>query len=210
MTAVICRFFTEKDRVAMVLDDLIYFRNLKELRIGLVELDNIDFVPYLENLKQLYINSCELEDITPLSELKNDILFTSLRFNKISDLSSLKNINQGSLYLDHNNISDISVFGEMEKLPHEIVLSYNNISDISALAPNGRDGHLAYLNLRDNNISDISPLKDYVNISILSLTNNNITDVSPLVNLSKHNNIYLVNNPVENYEVLKGFTNLAK
>ena len=99
------------------------------------------------------------------------------------------------LFLPHNNITDISPLADMFRLPEEIVLSFNNISDITALTPYNRSEALAYLNLRNNNISDISPLAYYDSIAILSLSYNNITDFGPISHLPYTNTIYRTGNP---------------
>ena len=112
-----------------------------------------------------------------------------LNYCNISDLSPLTKISPTHLSLKGNKLEDISPLAGMSQLPNDLILSYNNISDISALKPNGRSTGLGYLNLRNNNITDISPLAEYTGIGILSLTYNNISDVSPLTGLSKQDSV---------------------
>ena len=186
------------------LDCLKYFPNLESLWVALCDVENLDFLAEMPCLKYLALCGCGIEDISVLADC-DTLREITMHDNNVSDLSPLADMEIWDLFMSYNNISDISPLAEMEKLPEEIVLSYNNISDISALAPNGRSTALAYLNLRNNSISDISPLSGYSNITILSLTYNNISDVSPLADMSKDMTIYLNGNPVQNIDILSDF-----
>ena len=68
----------------------------------------------------------------------------------------------------------------------------NNITDISSLK---NLTNLTELYLNSNNIKDISSLKDLTNLTHLYLHNNNITDISPLQNLTNLTELDLDNNP---------------
>lgn len=65
-----------------------YMKNLENLTLEEVKLENIKFISNLRQLKSLSITYGELEDIGPLAELEH-IESLSLRNNKISDLSPL-------------------------------------------------------------------------------------------------------------------------
>ena len=192
------------ETAAVNLDCLKYFPNLESLWVALCDVENTDFLAEMPRLKYLALCGCGIEDISVLADCDN-LREITMHDNSISDLSPLADMELWDLFMSYNSISDISPLAEMEKLPEEIVLSYNSIGDISALAPNGRNDALAYLNLRNNNISDIAPLSGYTNITILSLTYNNISDVSPLKDMDKSMTIYLNGNPVQNLSELAGF-----
>ena len=57
--------------------------------------------------------------------------------------------------------------------------------------------------LSNNQIRNISPLSELVNLKYLYLHNNQIRDISPLDNLKKLTNINYKNNPLMSPELLK-------
>lgn len=185
---------TYTQSVSMNLDDLVNFTELNTLKVGLVQLENTRFLPYIPNLKYLWLAGCGIEDVSDIAQCTT-VRELRLPGNNISDISPLADMTLWDLFLPHNNITDISPLADMFRLPEEIVLSFNNISDITALTPYNRSEALAYLNLRNNNISDISPLAYYDSIAILSLSYNNITDFGPISHLPYTNTIYRTGNP---------------
>jgi internalin A len=102
------------------------------------------------------------------------------------------------LYLDYNNISDISLLKNLTDLKY-LSIQGNNISDLSPL----RNLNLRHLNLSNNNITDISPLKNLLNLEELDLSNNNITDISSLKNLKKLEHLNLMYNPIKKEDIRK-------
>ena len=185
---------TYTESVSMNLDDLVNFLDLDTLKVCLVQLENTEFVAHIPNIKYLWLAGCGIEDVTNIAKCST-VKELRLPGNNISDISPLADMNLWDLFLPHNNSTDISPLADMFRLPEELVLSFNNISDITALTPYNRSEALAYLNLRNNNISDISPLAYYDSIGILSLSYNNITDFSPINHLPYTNTIYRIGNP---------------
>ncbi len=68
--------------------------------------------------------------------------------------------------------------------------------------------HLKYLNLRNNNITDISPIADLVNLKTLDLSDNRISDIGSMKNLIALENLYLNNNQISNLSVLSNLPNI--
>ena len=83
----------------------------------------------------------------------------------------------------------------------------NNISDISPLAEL-KNKKLAYLTLSFNNISDISPLAELTKLDYLHLDNNNISDISPLAELKNVRQLLLHDNNISDISPLAGLTRL--
>ncbi|MEA3450884.1 MAG: leucine-rich repeat domain-containing protein, partial [Bacteroidota bacterium] len=84
-------------------------------------------------------------------------------------------------------------------------LRSNNISDISFL----KDlKNLTTLDLSANEISDISVLKDMKSLTSLNLSFNQISDISVLKNLKNLTNLNLERNQITNISVLKELKNL--
>ncbi len=69
--------------------------------------------------------------------------------------------------------------------------------------------NLEKLKVNENEISDLTPLKDLKNLKYLELQRNRIVDLSPLSNLKNLEFLKLYNNIIENVEPLKDLTNLT-
>ena len=63
---------------------------------------------------------------------------------------------------------------------------------------------LKELSLRENEITDVSPLAKLVNLSNLNLFNNLIDDITPLSELTGLDRLYLSNNNISNVLPLRG------
>ncbi len=74
-----------------------------------------------------------------------------------------------------------------------LVIRHNQISDVSPLE---ELVNLENLNLVSNQITDVSPLAKLTNLRILDLKNNQITDVSPLAGLVNLQFLWLRGNPI--------------
>ncbi len=107
------------------------------------------------------------------------------KFNTIPDLRIFKKLK--ILYLNHNNISDISPLIYLTNI-EKLYLNHNNISNISPLI---YLINLKKLNLNQNNISDIQPLQYLTNLEKLYLSDNNISDITSLQCLSNLKIFYL-------------------
>ena len=70
-----------------------------------------------------------------------------------------------------------------------------NFKDFSFIGT-GDFSHIEILALEENNISDISFLKNLSNLKILSLSHNLIEDISPLADLTNLRELYLNNNQI--------------
>ena len=103
-------------------------------------------------------------------------------------------------------ISDLKGLEFATNLTLILNLRDNNISDISPLA---NLTNLEVLLLEGNKISDISPLSGLTNLKTLDLGDNAISDLSPLANLANLKTVRLRNNVLSDIAPLIGLTNLA-
>ena len=142
------------------LSSLKYFTKLTSLNLAWA-LDDQDLVvdisvlADLEDLEALYLNSNGLDDISSLVGL--------------TEMKDLK--------IWGNNISDISALSQMTML-EDLWMQGNQISDIGVLSNIG--SNLVRLYLDDNQIKDISPLKELTKLRSLKLDENPIEDYSPI------------------------------
>ena len=88
-----------------------------------------------------------------------------------------------------------------------IELRRNEISDLSPLTELTR---LNNIKLRGNRITDVSPLAGLINVDWLGLEENQITDVSPLKDLIKLNGIGISGNPISDVSPLASLISLER
>lgn len=110
------------------------------------------------------------------------------------------------LYLDNNNITDLSPILSLTSLT-KLNASNNKISDISALK---NLTNLNTINLTNNNISDISVLNNKNNLEYLYLNNNKISSLDSLSNINTIKEIYCAENEIEIIDNIIKISNLEK
>ena len=122
----------------------------------------------------------------------------SLSHNQISDISILNSLtNLELVYLNNNQISVVSDLSGLTGLI-EIFLYDNRISDISGLS--GVDP--VFLDLNNNQVSDLRPLSGSEFLWYLSMSHNQISDISPLADLTYLSTLYLNDNQISDIRAL--------
>lgn len=183
-------------------------------------------------------STTDINEVGTMEVIFNDInLYNSMKaiFSKaiISSNDETKSINflgclselETSIDISRKNIQDLS---GLEKFKLQLLTAYsNNISDIKSLR-NSTD--ICFLDLRDNELSDIStienltnlkelyldynnvsnlnPLKENKNLEILSIYKNKVSDISALANLTNLKELDLSLNEILNIDSLKNLINL--
>ena len=111
------------------------------------------------------------------------------------------------LWLNNKNITSLNTddFNGLTSLTN-LYLKDNSISDISPLK---NLTTLTELDLAYNSISDISPLKNLTALTELSLLFNSVSDISPLKDLTKLKTLHLWNNSVSDISALADLTALT-
>ena len=136
---------------------------------------------------------------------------TSLRHlyldsNNISDISPLANLSSlTDLYLGANKIGNISRLANLTSLTL-LRLDSNQISDISPLA---YLSSLTELDLGWNEIGDMSPLGELTSLTDLDLHSNHIGDISALANLTSLTSLRLDSNQISDISSLADLANLT-
>lgn len=148
-----------------------------------------------------------------------------LSYNNVSDISAFtENYLIGHLDLAHNQITDISPLKDcfniysldisfnrvvsLDVLPTLDDLTYfeargNQITDISPLASCALYRESAVMvDLRDNDIQDLSPLTAFTKVEQIYLSNNRITDISPLAKCSTLEILVINNNEISDVSAL--------
>ena len=165
------------------------------------KINDISVLENLINLQDVLLLNNNITEITSIEKL-DKIKKLDLSNNKIKNIDALENSPIYKLYLDYNEIQDISVLSTCNNLM-ELQLSKNKISDISSLS--GLH-NLKYLALDNNEISDISPLTGLQNLRSLYLNNNNISDISDISCIGNYRileRIDISNNKISDISVLE-------
>jgi Leucine-rich repeat (LRR) protein/GTPase SAR1 family protein len=114
-----------------------------------------------------------------------------------------------ALGLDDCNIINLkSIIYLLKDLKYlsELDLRKNELENISHLK---ELMNLTSLNLSLNKLTDISPLKEFVNLSSLNLSSNYLSDISPLKDLKNLTILDLGYNPLGDISLLKKLVNLS-
>lgn len=100
------------------------------------------------------------------------------------------------------------IMPEIKKLVNlkELDLRLNQITDITPL---GELSGLTGLYLYGNKITDITPLENLTKLTVLRLDSNRISDLAPLAKLTGLTKLYLNNNWIIDISALEGLTNLT-
>lgn len=164
------------------LNELYNFSNLTELTLNNVSLKNLAGIkncPYLSYVCfKNYSEGGTIEDYSEINELNNLVylyLENTNEAQKNSVFEKIKNVDYTKLkylgiYNSGNNIEDISILNELSQAIKESI---------------------TYLYLYSNNISDLSPILDYINVYELRVNNN--SSLETLKALEKMNNIKVIN-----------------
>ncbi|EAD5135609.1 LPXTG cell wall anchor domain-containing protein, partial [Listeria monocytogenes] len=98
------------------------------------------------------------------------------------DISALQNLtNLRELYLNEDNISDISPLANLTKMYSLNLGANHNLSDLSPLS--NMTG-LNYLTVTESKVKDVTPIANLTDLYSLSLNYNQIEDISPLASLT--------------------------
>jgi hypothetical protein len=110
------------------------------------------------------------------------------------------------LWLDNNQITDISPLAQLENLTG-LWLYGNNVSDLSPL---GNLSRLTVLSVNDNNVTDLEPLANLKRLETLSLEFNSVSDLSPVAGLTNLIELWLGNNQISDIEALAELSGLIE
>ncbi|OXZ37104.1 cell wall-binding repeat-containing protein [Finegoldia magna] len=159
----------------------------------------------------------DIEDAKLLKVLNKNLDINRADDQRITkkEMESLKEV---SIFLDEK--TNKPIFTEESKDTFSILgkaQDLSNTKDFKFMVTRGMKSlkgieyatNLEKLKVNENEISNISPLKDLKNLKYLELQRNRITDVSPLANLKNLEFLKLYNNIIENVEPLKDLTNLT-
>jgi Leucine-rich repeat (LRR) protein len=140
-------------------------------------ISDVRSVSGLVHLNRLGLSGNNISDISPLENL-TQLRSLSLGSNQIKDIRPLVNMTVlGNVDLSNNGLVDISPLAEMNTLFGGLNLAENQIEDLSPLK---NLTWMISLNLTHNEITSIEPLQNMNRLQTLQLRDNKIKDISPL------------------------------
>ena len=177
---------------------------LKEVGLGTNQIKDFPSLKESTQLTNLHLSGNPITDITPLAEL-TQLTQLSLSGNSISDITPLAGLTELRDLRLGVPINDITPLKELTQL-EILIIRYSSIRDITPLAG---FTELRQLRLQNNQISDITPLKELTKqLEDLYLQNNQISDITPLKELTKVKTLNLENNQISDITPLKELTQL--
>ncbi|MDU5587117.1 MAG: albumin-binding GA domain-containing protein [Finegoldia magna] len=217
---------TEDNKIKLTLEDGMKLKDIEGLKLEY----SFDSKSYsdpvysysieLVNLKDSEAEKPEYVDIEDAKLLK--VLNKNLDVNRKDDQritkQEMESLKEVSIFLDKK--TNKPIFTEESKNTFSILGKAQDLSktkDFKFMVTRGMKSlkgieyatNLEKLKVNENEISDLTPLKDLKNLKYLELQRNRIVDVSPLANLKNLEFLKLYNNIIENVEPLKDLTNLT-
>jgi len=196
------------------LEGIQHFTNLTELKLSSNQISDVSQLSDLTKLQFLFLTSNLISDLTPLNSLQQ-LSLLGLGENQIVDLTPIKaSANLTELYIDDNQISSFAPILGLQKLS-KIRISYNPLETLSGISNFIRlkklyaDSvqlsdedlleistmtNLSELTLAGNQLTNINPIKNLIELLFLVLSGNAITDVCELKWLDKLQALWIQSN----------------
>ena len=175
---------------------------------NLTQLPQMDGI--LPNISALIVANNNITTLNGVENLKN-IYELDVSGNPITDWSSLNQIqfeNSDEMYMaftikaENCGIEDVSIFGEINT-PIFLELANNNIKDVSSL----KDKEICWIDLSGN--KNVTGLQALTKTDTIMLNNCDIKDVSEIVGLENLYNLSLENNDFTDLNELSKIKNLS-
>ena len=136
-----------------------------------------------------------LKSLIPSCSIAHSDLVYSVTAEKYTVASDTRELN-----LENMGISDLSFLMQLKYL-EKVQLAGNSISNIYYFQYTESWRSITWLDLSNNQISDIYGLTNLWNLTTLNLSNNMISDVTPLYSLTNLRELYLSGNPVSEPDI---------
>ena len=177
--------FSEDDQIKHTVDVLM---SVTESR------DCIEAFRTLEKQKSLDLSNRDIESIEPLQDLNFNVLL--LRNNRISDITYLKGYSKLNwLDLSYNPLADLKTVILLESL-QTLWLEGVPLSEHDLMPDVLCQNRVSHISLRGTGISSVEPFKKCRDLVFLGLANNEISDLSPLKDLKRISAIDVEGNPI--------------
>lgn len=164
----------------------------------------------------------DIEDAKLLKVINKNLGLDRADDQKVT-VKEMESLTELSLFLDENGKAHFpikmskeekddepkkSILGEPQSLQGTKDFKFAVTRGIKSIKGLEYAKNLEKLKLNENEISDISPLKDLTKLKYLEIQRNRIVDIKPLENLKNLEFLKLYNNLIEELKPLAGLTNL--
>lgn len=180
--------------------DLSPLKALKSLTsLGLSNCSNLDVssLAKLTQIKKLNIHEQPIENASPLANLKHleELFLLSMSIESFEALSNCKKLKQ--LVLANVEASDWTSLAKLTTLKNLLAhfISQEILNRWTPLK------NLNFLYISSKDITDITPLAEFINLIELDLTHSKITDISPLKSLKKLKRLSLPSEDIKGIEL---------
>lgn len=180
-------------------------RAITELDISGRGIRRMDGLEHFHSLQKLDASHNMIENAAELEGL-GKLESVDLSFNLLETVS-FKSPNLHTIDLEGNLVENVAFVKDLAAL-RELNLRDNDLTELSSLTAAKA---LTHLNLRGNRITDIKPLSKLVNLIDLNLRNNEITDydhLDRLLNLNER--LYVAGNPGTDYTELARLSEMVR
>ncbi len=186
--------------------------NLTTLYLNDNEIISFPSINQLEDLEYLDVSDNNIVELgEDLSGLVNLITFDAEN-NMICDISTLDDLHSlVTLNLSHNDLGCNGISPDFDSLENasnlvNLYLDYNNLTSIEGLRD--RDISLKVLHINNNELTDITPISEYTEITTLRIHSNNIVNIDDLSGMTGLETIDLSNNSIIDFTDLLSIPNL--
>jgi len=169
--------------------------NIQCLYVGHNELSNIDFSVF-KNLEALDIGHNKITDI---SNLPKSLKWICIADNPIENYESLYELTNLEYLWAHQSNIDIRECNRMTKLIQLLIDDCQDIFDIEVVK---YFSNLSILEMRNNKVEDISYLKNK-KLTFLNIMNNNVSDIGCLFGMTTLKKLNIRGNPIKSYDPIK-------
>ena len=181
--------------------DLYKFYGLEKLTLKNLTLNNLDGIQNVSKLNYIFFKNCKIGNYSKLRNLK-DVLKYLYFFNTTDEeIEKLCSNENGIGNCDFGKLQYFAISGEEELISSEYIEARLNKSEnkISTLEPLNNlssitKNAIENLSLENNEISDLSVLKEFTNVRLLRVECNNLTTLDGLENMKQLSKISASNN----------------
>ena len=157
-------------------------------------------------LVSLSLNNNEISSLEFLSPVCNTLKYLYIDENNITDITVLSEFNLNGISAGANNISNINSIGSNENI-EEINISNNSISELKALSSCTM---LTKLNAARNEIRSLEGLENALGLSVLDIAGNAVSDLNSIGNATLLTEVNINENQIEDISVLSKSKNTLK
>lgn len=172
-------------------------RGVTELDLSGYGLTDLTGLEHFQSLETLDLSGNQLIDVAVLENLRY-LKTLDLSFNQLEQIPDLPETLE-SLDLEGNDVNDLAFLPESDTLT-TLNMRDNDVDSLNVLPE--RTPNVTHLNIRGNAVASVEPLRDMTELVDVNLRDNRITDLSPLAALDITERLYVTGNATHDYAAL--------